>query len=1072
MSDRFQGSERRRIARLAQFALPLLFVLVASAGTLFPQSAPQTAPPEQTPTATASSDVKPDAKKAKAAYEQGNKAEREGDWDTAYTHYIDAANLAPRNRDYVIRREIAKSRVVQTKMDIAERDAISGRLDDAQKQLLSASFIDPLNPAVRKRLAELATAELDKIRRKPDVELAGETHLDYRTGTHAFDYRGDTQGAYQEIARQFGVEVAFDVDMRSRQVRFHVDDVDFPTAVRLLGDETATFWRPLSTRLFFVADSNTQKRKDFEPSVVRTVLLPASETPDQMTEVVRMVRDVTGITRTQLDTANRTITLRASPRAVALASDLIDDLEKPTGELILEIEILEVDRTNAQNLGILPPQSASAFTISTEQAREAAASEEGLIDVIEQVLGTSTPNVIAFGGGYTTYFATLPNISANFSQMLSLVRQGRRVLLRAQDGRTADFFVGERFPVSLATFSPSLLNGSLNGAGVGTGAINNPLTNYAAGNSPSFIATNVLRGDSTFDDLIVANAADNTVSILLGNGDGTFENQVAYALPATTDKDPVWIATGAFNTPNDSNLDLAVANKGSNTVSILLGQTDSTTMLATGTFVPGVDLTTGNTPVSVVAANFHNQSANTGFLDLAVADQDDDDISIFQGNGNGTFLAPTKVPLIPGFKPTALATANLTNSGNVDLIVAEESATAGNAGQIQILLGNGNGTFSQAPNSPYAAGNTPVFVATGDFNGDGVTDIAVADNGAPSTSSTGAGVAGNAISIYFGNPNSSQLNVGNGTFTAQTLYPAGTGPTSIAVADFNEDGFLDLAVSDSTDNAVTLLFNEGTGIFTSPIPEIPVGAAPASIVTADFNADGLADAATADNGAAEATVILNSTSLFPSGLNSSAGTQFPGAQYLDIGLKIKATPRIHPNKEVTLDLSFDISSLSAQSFNAIPVINNETVTQTVRLKQDETAAVAGFRSTQLSNAVTGNPGLSQIPGLGLLDQDATKNNSDTQLLILVTPRMVRYAPRADHVIYAGQGSVEGQGGGESVPNVVAPPVAPGPTPPPAGNAPGNPPPGNAPPQQPAPDQPAQPSPPNAPAPQQAPPPQQ
>jgi hypothetical protein len=1050
MADRFHSSGRPLGARLGRVVLAAVFVLIASGGTLFPQSAP----PEQTPAAAATSGVKPDAKKAKAAYELGNKAERVGDWDTAYTNYIDAANFAPTNRDYVIRREIAKSRVVQSKMDIAERDAISGRLDEAQKQLLSASFIDPLNPAVRKRLAELATLELGAIHKKPDVELAGEPQLAYKTGTRNFDYRGDTQGAYQEIARQFGVEVAFDVDLRSRQVRFRVEDVDFPTAIRLLGNETATFWRPLSARLFFVADSNTQKRKDFEPSVIRTVLLPASETPDQMTEMVRMVRDVTGITRTQLDTANRTITLRASPRAVALATDLIDDLEKPTGELILEIEILEVDRTNAQDLGITPPTSATAFTISTAQATEAAASAEGLIDVIEQVLGTSVPNVIAFGGGFTTYFATLPNVSANFAQMLSTVRHGRRVLLRAQDGRPADFFVGDRVPVSLAAFSPSLLNGSI----TGTGAINNPLTNYAVGNSPSFVTTNVLRGDSTFQDLIVANSVDNTVSILLGNGDGTFESQVAYMLPATTDNDPVWITTGAFNTPNDSNLDLAVANKGSNTVSILLGQMDSTTGLATGTFVPGMDLTTGNAPVSVVSANFHDK-ANTGFLDLAVANQIDDSITIFQGNGKGTFPTSTVVPLIPGFQPTALATANLTNSGHVDLIVAEQSATSGNAGQVQVLLGNGDGTFSQAQFSPYAAGNAPAFVATGDFNGDGVTDIAVADSGAPSTSSTGTGVAGNAVSIYFGNPNSSQLNVGNGTFTAQTLYPAGTGPTSIAVADFNEDGFLDLAVSDSTDNAVTLLFNEGSGIFTSPIPEIPVGTAPASIVTGDFNADGLADAATADTGAAEATVILNSASLFPAGIGSSIGTPFPGAQYLDIGLKIKATPRIHPNNEVTLDLSFDISSLSTQSFNAIPVINNETVTQTVRLKQDETAAVAGFRSTQLSNAVLGNPGISQIPGLGLLDQDVTKNNEDTQLLILVTPRMVRYAPRTDHVIYAGQGSVEGQGGGESAPNFVAPPVPPGPTPPP---------PVNLPPQQSAPDQ-TQPAPQTVPLPQQAPP---
>ncbi len=964
---------------------------------------------------------KPDAKKAKAAYEQGNNAERQSDWETAYTDYTDAANFAPSNREYAIRREIARSRLVQSKMDQAERDAISGRLDDAQKLLLSASFVDPLNATVRKRLAELATVQLGQVHRKADVELSGEPRLEYQTGHRNFDYRGDTQGAYQELGRQFGVEVAFDVDLRARQVRFRIDDVDFPTAARLLGDMTGTFWRPLTARLFFVTDNTPQKRKDYEPSVVRTVLLPASATPEQMTEMTRLVRDLTGITRADLDTNTRTLTLRSSPRAVALASDLIEELEQPNGELILEIEILEVDRTYARDLGIVPPQSSQAFTISTEQIREAAASQQGLINVIEQVLGSSALNVVAFGGGISTYFATLPDVSANFAEMLSLVRHGRRVLLRAQDGRPADFFVGDHVPVQLITYSPSIVPGA-----TGTGAINNPLVNYPAGNTPSFITTAALRGGGTFNDLIVANSADNTVSVLLGNGDGTFQNQVAYPLVAGTDIDPVWIATAAFNSKNSSNLDLAVANKGSDTVSILLGQSDTVTGAANGTFASGVDLATGNAPVSVVAANFHNLTGN-GFLDLAVANQADDTISIFEGNGDGTFQTPTTIPLLAGFTPTALATGSFTNSGNIDLVVAEQSNTAGNGGVIQVLLGQGDGTFLQAAGSPYLAGNTPAFVATGDFNADGISDLAVANSGAPSTASDGTSVNGNSVSIYFGNADPTQTAVGNGTFTSQTFVPAGTTPTSLAVADYNVDGLADLAVADSGDNAVTILFNQGAGVFGTLIPEVPVGTAPASIVSADFNADGRPDAATANSGSADATVILNSGNLFPTG-NGGAGTQFPGAQYIDVGLKVKATPRIHPGNEVTLDLSFDISSLSAQSFNAIPVINSEQVQQTVRLKQDETAVVAGFRATQLSNAIIGNP------GIGLLDQDATTNTEDSQLLILVTPRLVRLAPRKDRSIYAGQGSLDGPGGAESSPAIVAPPQPPpGPTPPPPQN---------------------------------------
>ena len=69
------------------------------------------------------------------------------------------------------------------------------------------------------------------------------------------------------------MEAAFDVDLRARQIHFRVDDVDFPTAARLLGDMTGTFWSPLTSRLFFIAENTSQKRKDYEPSVLRTVLL-------------------------------------------------------------------------------------------------------------------------------------------------------------------------------------------------------------------------------------------------------------------------------------------------------------------------------------------------------------------------------------------------------------------------------------------------------------------------------------------------------------------------------------------------------------------------------------------------------------------------------------------------------------------------------------------------------------------------------------------------------------------------------------------------------------------------------
>jgi hypothetical protein len=937
--------------------------------------------------------AKSDAKKARDAYQQGVRAERAQDWQTAYTAYSDAANWAPNERQYALLREIARSRLVQTKIDIAERDAVSGRLDAARRELRAASYLDPSNATVRERLAELTAAEPGQLRERKEPEIGGEVRLAYQQGNRNFDYRGDTQGAYEEIARRFGVEVAFDVDLRSRPVRFRIGDLDFPTAARLLGTVTDTFWRPLSRRLFFVAEDTPQKRRDYQASVVRTVLLPASETPEQMTETLRLVREIAGITRSDLDARSRTLTLRASPRAIAVATDLIDELEKPVGELILEIEILEVDRNQARRLGIVPPQTARAFTLSTQQIQQAQQSFEGLVSVISQVfglpsslsgltpsqissllssgqvgLGSLLPPLVAFGGGRTTFLATLPGAAANYSQVLSLVRHGRRILLRAQDAQPATFFVGDRIPVSLATFSPSFAGTGANVPGVTS--TNFPTTNFPAGNTPAFIASAALRNSST-DDLIVANSTDNTVSVLFGNGDGTFAAQPAVTVGA----DPVWIAAGDFN--NDTRPDLAVANQGSNSISILLGNGD-------GTFTAGTPVVTGNSPAAVVAANFHDTVPGSS-PDLAVANQADNTISIFQGNGDGTFPAsPTVIQLPAGFGPAAVAAADFNRDGHIDLAVAEQGNNS-----VSILLGKGDGTFQTRVD--YSTGSFPVWVSTGDFDGDSILDLAVGNHN------------DDTVSIFLGKS--------DGTFAPAAIpaMPAGGAPTSIAVGDYNVDGRLDLAVTDRTDNAVSVLLNLGGGLF-GPNFELPVGTAPASIVSADFNRDGRPDVATANSGSSNISVILNSSS-FLGAANGLAGMPFPGVQYLDIGLKVKATPRIHANDDVTLQLSFDISSLTSQSFNSIPVISNQSIAQTVRLKENQTAALAGFLQSQVTNAITGTPGIVGLPGIGWLGQNQNLQTQDSELLILVTPRMVRLAPRTDHSIYAGQGGLEGPGAG-------------------------------------------------------------
>jgi hypothetical protein len=995
-----------RIFRWVVLVLPLVVLTTLALAASHQQSASglQARADAKQTNDPADPSFKPDPKKAKDAYRRGVAADHDGDWSAAYEAYSQAARWEPANHEYLLRREVAKGLLIQTKVDLAEKNAVSGRLADARKELLEAGYLDPSDQTIRERFAQLVALEPTRLEETPQGgQLVSEIHLAYESGTRNFDFHGDTQSLYEEIAHQFGLDVAFDAELRSEQVHFEVQDVDFLAAMELASVATETFWHPLTRHLFFVAGDTQQKRRDYEPLIVRTIVLPASETPEQVTEMSRLVREMTGILRVEVDDPHRTLTLRASPRAMAVASDLIENLEKPVGELILEMEILEVDRTYAQQIGITPPQTATTFGVNTNLLNSNNSATE-IIGELEQIFGTPSsltgltpeqiatevasgqlnvnslvPPVIAFGGGQSTFFSTLPGATANLGRTLSLVRSGRRILLRAEDGQPTTFFVGERYPVSLGQYSTSLIS-SISTAAIS--AQNFPITTLTTGNAPAFVTAASLRNDN-IEDLVVSNHNDNTISVFLGNGDGTFVSPVTYA----TGVGPTWMATGDFN--NDGIPDLVVVNKGANTISVLLGNGD-------GTFKPKTDFPTGTVPVSVVAGDFNGD----GNLDVAVANQTDDTISLLFGNGTGNLSPPAKfspalnVPglLVTGHAPTALLAASFNGATYangqpiLDLAVANQ-----NDNTVSVFLGNGDGSFGTP--TAYATGNAPVYVATSDFNGDGIPDLAVAN------------FTGNTVSILLGQAASN--GTANGTFGAHTDYQAGSGPTSIAVADYNVDGLEDLAVTDSGSNTLSILFGLPGGTFNANF-ELNVGTDPLSVVTADFNGSGLPDVAIANNASNTVSVILNSTNITTSSTGGQ-GTQFPGTEYLDIGLKIKATPRIHLNDEVTMQLHLDVSSLAGQSFNSIPVITNDSIEQTVRLKKNETSLLAAILQPSTTTNLTGNPGIAEVPLLGTILSNQSTQQQDTQLLILITPRMVRLAPRKNLSIYAGHGAGAGVG---------------------------------------------------------------
>jgi len=292
--------------------------------------------------------------------------------------------------------------------------------------------------------------------------------------------------------------------------------------------------------------------------------------------------------------------------------------------------------------------------------------------------------------------------------------------------------------------------------------------------------------------------------------------------------------------------DLVIANNGStgtNGLSVLFGN-------GNGTFQTAVNYSTGSGPYAVAIADFNGD----GYPDIAVADENSDTLTILLNNGTGQFTVGTSPAT--GHMPISVVAGDFNGDGIVDLAVSNNNLTG--PGSVSILIGNGNGTFQPAVS--YAVHNQPTQIVAGDFNGDGIMDLAVAD----------AAPTANDVSILLGN--------GDGMFTVQSTYPAvGTHPNSLAVGDFNGDGNLDLAVANITSQNVTILLGNGNGTFINELASPATGVTPFAIAAGDFNSDGKQDLVAANAGSNTVSYFAgNGDGTFHAGSSFSTGSDPTG----------------------------------------------------------------------------------------------------------------------------------------------------------------------------------------------------
>src|SRR5271165_1182332 len=405
---------------------------------------------------------------ASSAFKVGQKAEKKNDYDTAFQAYKRAHDDKPGDPQYMAAylkmRSLASTKHIHSGQELYDQNDLQGAL----AQFRMAAQIDPSNFEAL-GLVRRTTEEIEAPNRLKEAEARAKKEDDKLTrwaenapGPAELHYKADlpvsiqmtttTDVLYKTLGKLGGINVLVDPEYKPQKLSFELKDVTLREALDMLAVQSKTFWRPLSSNTILVTSDTGSKRKDLEQSVMKTFYLKNAATPEQLQEAAGSLKGILDISHIQVTPELRSLTLRGTPDQMIFAQKLLSDLDKPKGEVEVEVIVMEVSRDRMRTLGTNLPTTVSAQITplgSSSSSSGSTSSGSGGTYTLTQLANLGSDDVqLSFGSASFTALASDSNTKVI-----------QRPDIRVIDSGKATLKIGDRIPIATGSFQSGLTQG-------------------------------------------------------------------------------------------------------------------------------------------------------------------------------------------------------------------------------------------------------------------------------------------------------------------------------------------------------------------------------------------------------------------------------------------------------------------------------------------------------------------------------------------------------------------------------------------------------------------------------------